>query len=192
MEKILQKKPEEICKDILKVINNEKVKVEVDENSKSSLYVFLNNTIYISSKPSKVKSADEQNKSKVLVIAHECVHSMQSKIIQILNFLLANLEIILFIITLIAKIFFKKYSILSNIYCVVAILSIIIRWYLEMHAIINSVKVTVRYMLKNKVNKESIKQVVKFYKNKMLKTIPLFIISLFIFKIIRLFIILVI
>ena len=48
MEKILKKTQEGICRDILKIVNNPNVNVEVDENSKNSLYVFFNNTMYIS------------------------------------------------------------------------------------------------------------------------------------------------
>lgn len=192
MDKILQKKQEEICKDILKIIDNEKVNVEIDENSKNSLYVFLNNTMYISNKTNSQKSVDEQNKSKVLVIAHECAHSIQSKILQIINFVLANLEMILFAVVLICRIFFEKYSILVNIYIVVSLISIIVRWYLEMNATINSVKITSNYMLQNNVDKQNIKELIGYYKRELLKTLPLFITYLFVFKIGRLILVLVI
>lgn len=186
MKDILQRKPEKICKDILKMLDNENVNVEIDYNSKSSLYVFLNNTMYISSKTDNKKSIDEQNKSKILVIAHECAHANQAKYLQILNFVLANLEIILFAIVLISSIFLGKNSVLLNSYIIVSFLSIIIRWYLEMNATINSVKITARYMIKNNVQKESVKDLVNFYKRKLLKTLPIFLLWLFLFKVLRL------
>lgn len=192
MDKILQKKQVEICKDILKIIDNERVNVEIDENCKNSLYVFLNNTIYISNKTNNKKNVDEQNKSKVLVIAHECAHSIQSKLLQIVNFILANLEMILFAAVIIARVFFFKYNVLLNTYLVVSLLSITVRWYLEMNATINSVKIASSYMLQNGVAKEQIKELIKYYKKELLKTLPIFLIWLFIFRIIRLILVLVI
>ena len=186
MKDILQNNPEKICKEILTMLGNENVNVQLDNNNKSSMYVFLNNTMYISNKTDNKKSIDEQNKSKIIVIAHECAHSIQAKYLQILNFLLANLEIILFAIVLVSSIFLKKSSILLNGYIIVSFLSIIIRWYLEMNATINSVKITARYMIKNNVQKESVKDLIGFYKGKLLKTLPIFLLWLFLFKVLRL------
>lgn len=188
MDNILQKKPEDICKDILNIEDNENVKIEVDDKSKSSLYVFLTNTIYIANKEIKTKSKEKQNKSKVLVIAHECAHSLQSKAMQVINFTLSNIEMILFAIILVARIFFEKSDMLVNAYTITAILSIIVRLYLEMDATINSVKITTKYMLKNKVKTKDVKDLVALYKKELLKTMPLFILMLFGFKIIRLII----
>lgn len=192
MDKILQRNQEKICEDILKILDNENVNVEIDGNSKSSLYVFLNNTIYISNKTCSKKSIDEQNKSKVLVIAHECAHSVQSKLLQVINFALANLEMILFATVFICTLLFRKYYILVYSYIVISLFSMAIRWYLEMDATINSVKITNRYMLKNGADKASIKELIKYYKKELLKVLPLFITWLFLFKIIRLIIVLVI
>lgn len=192
MDDILQKKQEEICKDVLKIVNNEKVNVEVDENSKNNLYVFLNNTMYISNKTNSKKNFEEQNRSKVLVIAHECAHSIQPKILQIINFVLANLEMILFAIVLTCRIFFEKYGILVNSYVAISLLSIAIRWYLEMNATINSVKITSKYMLQNNVDKTSVKGLIRYYKKELLKALPLFLTWLFIFKILRIILVLVI
>ena len=192
MDKVLQKKQEEICNDILKIIGNKKVKIEIDENIQNSLYVFLNNTIYIANKTNTKKSIDEQNKSKLLVIAHECAHSIQPKILQIINFILANLEMVLFAIILVCRFFFNKYEILVNSYSVISLLSIVVRWYLEMNATINSVKITSNYMIQNNVDKTSAKGLIKYYKKELLKALPLFLTYLFIFKIIRLILVLVI
>ena len=136
----------------------------------------------------KTKSKEKQNKSKVLVIAHECAHSLQSKAMQVINFTLSNIEMILFAIILVARIFFEKSDMLVNAYTITAILSIIVRLYLEMDATINSVKITTKYMLKNKVKTKDVKDLVALYKKELLKTMPLFILMLFGFKIIRLII----
>lgn len=188
MDNILQKKPEDICKDISNLVDNNQVNIEVDDKSKSSLYVFLTNTIYIANNESKSKSKEKQNKSKVLVIAHECAHSLQSKGMQAVNFALSNIELILFAIILIARFFFEKPDMLVNSYMIISIISIIVRLYLELDATINSVKITTKYMLKNKVNTKDVKELVVLYKKELLKTMPLFILMLFGFKIIRLII----
>lgn len=194
MEEILNKNPKEICIDILKQINNENVKFEMDDSSRTSLYVFLTNTIIISNKKVKTKkSIDEQNKSKLLVTAHECAHSIQPKIVQWMNFVLTNLEIIMFLAILFIT-FILKYTnpILNYIYLGLSLFSIAIRHYLEMDATIKSVKITSKYLQNNGVEKDKIIDLVKYYKKQLLKTVPLFVLSLYITKIARLMIVLVI
>lgn len=192
MEKILQKSHEDICKDILNMVDNKKVIVELEEKSKTSLYVFLNDTIYISNKTDNKRSKDEQNKSKVLVIAHECAHSIQPKLLHIANFIASNLEMILFTIVLIVSIFFKKYEWLVNTYVTVSIFAIFVRWYLEINATVNSVKITSKYMSQSGISKDKVKGLFRYYKRELLKALPLFISYLFVFRIIRLILILVI
>ena len=194
MEEILNKNPKEICIDILKQINNENVKFEMDDSSRTSLYVFLTNTIIISNKKVKTKkSVDEQNKSKLLVTAHECAHSIQPKTMQWLNFILTNIEIIMFLVILFIT-FILKYTnpILNYIYLCLSLFSIAIRHYLEMDATIKSVKITSKYLQNNGVEKDKIIDLVKYYKKQLLKTVPLFVLSLYITKIARLMIVLVI
>ena len=164
MENILQKNQHDICEDVLKIINNESVNIETEENAKSSLYVFLNNTIYISNKTNNKKSKEEQNKAKVLVIAHECAHSIQPKVWHIINFVLSNIELLLFVTSVLICVFFNRYTSLVNSYAIISILSIGIRWYLEMNATINSVKITIKYFTNSGVDKESIKELLGYYK----------------------------
>ncbi len=194
MEEVLKKNPNELCGEILKQINNTKVKIEMDDASKTSLYVFLSDTIIISTKKVKTKkSIYEQNKSKLLVIAHECAHSTQPQILQWMNFLLTNLEIFMFLAILFIT-FILKYTnyILTYIYLSLSLFSIVVRHYLEMDATIKSVKITSKYLQNNGVKKDKIIEVVKYYKKELLKTIPLFVLSLYITKIARLIIVLVI
>ena len=192
MESILERKSEDICKDILKQIRNDSVKVELDNTSSTSLYVFLTNTIYIANKKIKSKrSVEEQNKSKLLVITHECAHSIQSKIMQFINFVLSNLEI--FLTVLFIKFVLKNHSpILTYIYVGVFIFSILVRHYLEMDATINSVKIVTKYLLSAKIEKEKIIKLTKYYKKELIKALPLFVLSLYITKIARLIIVLLI
>ena len=49
LDKLTQKYPEniEICKTYLKKLNNENVKIEEDKNSNATLYLVMNNKIFI-------------------------------------------------------------------------------------------------------------------------------------------------
>ena len=78
---IVEKYPSniEICKNILKKVKNEKVKVEEDKESKTSLYIAISDKIII---------ADVKNSyTRIQTIAHECLHSIQDRRIQIFNFI---------------------------------------------------------------------------------------------------------
>lgn len=190
MNDILSKKPQEICKEILELIDNKDVKVEVNSGEKSSLYVFLNNTIYISGNEKKSKDKEKAESSKLLVMAHECRHSTQDKVFQMLNFALSNLEIVLFVALLVMKVIFKlnlKY--VAFLYFLIVSCSIFIRLFLELDAVINSVKIVTKYLFRNNVDKVEIEKLQKYYKKEIIKTLPLFILWLFLFKIIRLMII---
>lgn len=190
MNDILSKKPQEICKEILELIDNKDVKVEVNSDEKSSLYVFLNNTIYISGNEKKSKDKEKSESSKLLVMAHECRHSTQDKVFQMLNFALSNLEIVLFVALLVMKVIFKlnlKY--VAFLYFLIVSCSIFIRLFLELDAVINSVKIVTKYLFRNNVDKVEIEKLQKYYKKEIIKTLPLFILWLFLFKIIRLMII---
>lgn len=190
MNDILSKKPQEICKEILELIDNKDVKLEVNSGEKSSLYVFLNNTIYISGNEKKSKDKEKAESSKLLVMAHECRHSTQDKVFQMLNFALSNLEIVLFVALLVMKVIFKlnlKY--VAFLYFLIVSCSIFIRLFLELDAVINSVKIVTKYLFRNNVDKVEIEKLQKYYKKEIIKTLPLFILWLFLFKIIRLMII---
>ena len=190
MNDILSKKPQEICKEILELIDNKDVKVEVNSGEKSSLYVFLNNTIYVSGNEKKSKDKEKSESSKLLVMAHECRHSTQDKVFQMLNFALSNLEIVLFVALLVMKVIFKlnlKY--VAFLYFLIVSCSIFIRLFLELDAVINSVKIVTKYLFRNNVDKVEIEKLQKYYKKEIIKTLPLFILWLFLFKIIRLMII---
>ena len=98
----------------------------------------------------------------------------------------------MFAVIILCSIFLKKYEYLVNVCTVISLLSILIRWYLEINATINSVKITSKYMLQNGANKDKVKELNLYYKKELLKSLPLFISYLFIFKIIRLMIVFII
>lgn len=176
---------EELTKQILDMLDNKHTKVVLDDDIKNSYYVYLNDTIYLSNRE-KVKN----NSSRVVLIAHEVRHSIQSKILQILNFIISNIELIVFVLNIILFMF-KKFS-MTNIliYLGIVIISIIPRMILEFDAVINSIKITKDY-LKQKISKDRLEEIISIYKFKINILMPVFIFNLIFGKIIRLIILIV-
>ena len=75
---------EEVCKEILKMLDNTSVAVEKNqvEDSTTSLYLVLNNKILIGNM--------KQSFVRIQTIAHECIHSIQNRKTLLFHFFLAN------------------------------------------------------------------------------------------------------
>lgn len=180
---IVEKLPENyvIAKDILNIVSNNKTKVVFDKNIKNSYYIYFKDTIYISSKEKN------NNFHRCLLIAHECRHSIQSKLVQRINFILSNLELVFFILAFIILMCFKVYYI-KYVYLVVCILSMMPRLYLELDAISSSLKISNSYV-STKLDKKETEELNEIYKDQIKILLPISIIPLFIDKIIRIFVI---
>lgn len=166
-----------VTKEILEMLNNNKTKIKVDSDTKSNLYIFLNDTIYISK-----NKKDDFN--RICVIAHECIHSIQSKSAQILNFVLSNIELILFIVLIALFCFKLKFMPLLILYVLTNIFSIGIRLYLELNAVFGSIKLSDKYF-KNYLEDNIRDYIVNIYKLQIKTLLIFFIIKLFLFKVIR-------
>ena len=83
----------EICNKILDKLGNKNVKVKEDKESKTSLYVVINNTITIAN----IKDSF----TRIQTIAHECIHSTQSKKMLWFNFIFTNIYFLYFLIIVI-------------------------------------------------------------------------------------------
>lgn len=83
---------EEVCRQILKLVNNDAVKVQksVDEKNQTSLYVVASNSIIIGNL--------QKSHARVQTLAHECIHSIQNKKMLMFNFIYSNLYIIYFVL----------------------------------------------------------------------------------------------
>lgn len=180
---IVEKLPENsvIAKDILNIVSNNTTKVVFDKNIKNSYYIYFKDTIYISSKEKN------NNFHRCLLIAHECRHSIQSKLMQRINFILSNLELVFFILAFIILMCFKVYYI-KYVYLVVCILSMVPRLYLELDAIFSSLKISNSYVSK-KLDKKETEKLNDIYTSQIKILLPISIITLFIDKIIRIFVI---
>lgn len=185
MKKTEENEIANVCGDVLQLINNMTTKIEVDQNIKNSYYVFLNDTIYLSTRQTSIN----RKKTRLVLICHECIHSVQSKILQWVNFILANLELILFFLAIVLKYIFKQEFIVP-IYVAIAVSSIIVRGALEVDATFKSIGLTKKYLrAKNEDERENID--IHKVKKEMILTFPLFVIALFWFKVLRLFILLI-
>jgi len=104
---------EQICKEMLSMLNNENVKIKVgNEGAQASLYVVASNSIFIAN----IKNTF----TRVQTIAHECLHSIQDKKMLWFNFIFSNIYILYFVIITIIALFNKlKYS---NIFAIILVM----------------------------------------------------------------------
>lgn len=183
MEEIIAKLPdnETITKETLEKLNNKKTKMVLDDDIKGNYYIFLNDTIYLSN-----KGADKYK--RLTVICHECVHSIQNKAMQLINFVLSNLEVIIFVIFAILKFLNVFGNILTYVYIASVVISVIPRFILEIHASIKSIGLTREYILDKIGEKESefANKIVSF---QVIALLPIMLLSLCLWKVIRVIIV---
>ena len=137
----------EICKDILKIIGNEDVIIEENKDAKDCLYIAVTNKIII--------SGTQNNFTRIQTIAHECLHSIQDRTIQLSNFIVSNISILYYVVILILGIFKiipENYKISAiMIYSIISFLCFVIRAYLENDAMIKAKVLAKEYIEKKDV-----------------------------------------
>lgn len=145
----------EICKDILKKLKNEKVKIEEDKEAKTSLYIALTDKIFI---------ADTKNSyTRIQTMAHECLHSIQERKILIFNFIFSNIYMIYFAIILILEIFnvIENSLLYLSIFLILSMVYYMVRAFLENDAMIKAKYLAKEYLEeKNISSKEEIEKLV--------------------------------
>ena len=147
LEKLTNKFPndEKMCRDILKKLNNENVKIKIDAEYASCLYTVFNNTITI--------GKFQQNYMKPQTIAHECIHSTQDKRMLWTNFIISNIYLIYFIAITILSI--CNYLSFANIHILILIflslIQYVIRNNLEMDAMIKARYIAKEFIEENKI-----------------------------------------
>lgn len=142
LEKVANKfeSEEKICKEILYKLGNKEVKIEIDENSDSSLYIVLTNKIIL--------GKFNQQYMKIQTIAHECIHSIQNKFTLWFNYIFSNIFNIYFIILSILSLFNKinNTNIQTIILIFVALIQYIVRESLENEALIKAPIIAKEYI----------------------------------------------
>ena len=160
LDDLTQKYPEniEICKWYLKKLNNESVKIEENKNSNSTLYLVTSNKIFIANL--------KDSYTRIQTIAHECLHSIQSKKILWFNFIFSNIYLIFFAITCVLGILknLPNKMMLLTIFVLAGFIYYAVRTYLENDAMIKARFLAKEYMQEMKLSRrEEIEQIVNKY-----------------------------
>lgn len=160
LDKLTQKYPEnvEICKWYLKKLKNKNVKIEEDKNSHATLYLVMSNKIFIANL--------KESYTRIQTIAHECLHSIQSKKLLWFNFIFSNVYLVYFgVICILAllKILPMKMTFLS-IFIVFSLVYYAVRTYLENDAMIKARFLAKEYMQEKAIStQEEIDRIVDKY-----------------------------
>lgn len=157
LNKITEKYPNniEICKKILKMLNNEKVQIEQDETSDITVYLALQDKIFLGNTHGSF--------TRIQTIAHECLHSIQDKKILVANFIYSNIYLLYFIVICILVILKKlpNEMLFSNILLIISFVYYVIRIFLENDAMIKARYLAEEYMNEEKISsKNEIKNIV--------------------------------
>ena len=148
----------DVCKYILKKIQNNNVKIEEDKDRKTCLYIAVTNKIIIAD----IKGSY----TRIQTICHECLHSIQSKKILLFNFIFSNLYLLYFIIILLLGIFDKipNKTILFSIMLILSYSFYFVRSYLENDAMIKAKYLAKDYLEEQQIlSKDEIKAIVNSY-----------------------------
>ena len=163
-DKIVSKFPnnKEICEDILEKLDNKKVKIKENNDKTASLYIAITDTIFIAN--------ISKTYTRIQTIAHECLHSIQSRKLLIFNFIFSNIYILYFILSIVLTIFgvFKNYKLQIIILSILGLFYYVIRAYLETDAMTKAPYLAKEYMenynkKSNNCTKEEIEEVVNEY-----------------------------
>lgn len=161
------------CEYILKDIGNNSTRIKIENDIKGNYYSHLNDTIYLNNK----EKADIE---ELIILCHECRHSIQDKKLHLINMIASNLEILLFIIIIILEITNIRCNILFVFYILSFLICISVRTHLETDAIKNSFYMAKQYAQENQINK---------LKEKSKKHVWIQFFNIYIFKVIRLIIV---
>ncbi len=160
LDELIQKYPDniEICKYYLKRLKNENVKIEEDKNSNSTLYLVMSNKIFIANL--------KNSYTRIQTIAHECIHSIQSKKLLWFNFIFSNIYLIYFIMICVLAIFkvLPCKMFFLSILIILGLVFYVVRSYLENDAMIKAKFLAKEYMEEQKVSdNEEINRIVRKY-----------------------------
>lgn len=160
LDKISDKYPSniKICKEYLKKLKNEKVKIEENEESDTTVYIAITNKISIGNL--------RNSYTRIQTIAHECLHSIQNRKILVFNFIFSNIYLIYFFAVLIIAIFGKLPNQMACIttLAILGIVYLIIRMYLENDAMIKARYLAKEYMEEKEIStKEEIEKMIQQY-----------------------------
>jgi len=160
LDEITSKFPDniDICKSILKKLNNNNIKIEENKESKSSLYIVFSNKISIAN--------IRDSYTRIQTIAHECIHSIQNKNMLWANFIYSNLYIVYFWLIAILTVFkvVKPSMLQVALLILFGALHYFIRAFLETDAMTRARYIAKEYLEENDIcSKEQINEIVEEY-----------------------------
>ena len=160
LDKIVEKYPnnQQVAQEILKMLNNEKVKIEENENAESSLYVAISDKIFIGN--------IQKSYTRIQTIAHECLHSVQSRKLLLFHFIFSNFYLLYFVLIallgILKKLPFEMTFLVS--FVLIGMLFYAVRIYLENDAMIKAPFLAKEYMQGKQISSlEEIEKVMEGY-----------------------------
>ena len=162
LNKIAEKYPsnEEICKTILKEINNTEIKIEESKNSEATIYLALQNKIIIGD--------THKSFTRIQTMAHECLHSIQNRRMLIFNFVFSNIYLLFYFVSIVFLVLTKVTDkmLLANIFLILSFIYYVVKIYLENDAMIRAEYLAKEYMEEQKIStQEEIEKMVIGFKN---------------------------
>ena len=160
LDEIVKKYPSniDICKSILKKLNNEKVKIQEDKKANNCLYIAVSDKIIIANM--------RDSFTRIQTIAHECLHSVQDKRILLFNFIYSCFYLMLFYIMIILGLFrLVPYKILAiSMFIVLGFIYYFLRSFLENDAMIKAKYLAKEYMEEEGISKRrDIEEIINEY-----------------------------
>lgn len=147
LDEVANNYPENIdmCKEYLKMLDNEKVKIEENKDNEASLYIAITD---------KISIANVRNSyTRIQTIAHECLHSIQDRKLLMFNFIFSNIYLLYFVAIIILDVFqvlpFKMMFL--GILILLGFVQYSVRAYLENDAMIKARYLAKEYMEKKKL-----------------------------------------
>ena len=182
LDEIVRKYPSniEICKSILKKLNNEKVEIQEDKEANNCLYIAVSDKILIANM--------RDSFTRIQTIAHECLHSVQDRRILLFNFIYSCFYLVVFYVLVLLGLFkiLPSKMLLISIYVILSYIYFFVRSYLENDAMIKARFLAKDYMeAVNISTKDEIQEIIQEYdklNNLGIKTVNYSLLSNTIFK----------
>ncbi len=162
LNSIAEKFPDntEICKSILKNLENETTKIEENKKSEATLYIAIQDKISIGN--------THKSFTRIQTMAHECLHSIQDRKMLIFNFIYSNIYLLYFVIICILIILKKLDNVMlySNIFLILSFIYYVVRVFLENDAMIKAQYIAKDYMQKQDVvTEEEVNKIFEGFQN---------------------------
>ena len=162
LNSIAEKFPDntEICKSILRKIENKTTQIEENQKSEATLYIAIQDKISIGN--------THKSFTRIQTIAHECLHSVQDRKMLIFNFIYSNIYLLYFVIICILIILKRLDNIMmySNIFLILSFIYYVVRVFLENDAMIKAQYIAREYMQEqDAVTEEEVNKIFEGFQN---------------------------